>query len=32
MTDWANQEALLALQIDLEHQYGYSYKQAQAYV
>lgn len=32
MTDWANQEQLLALQIDLEQQYGYTTKQAEEYV
>jgi hypothetical protein len=32
MTDWTNQESLLALQIDLEQQYGYTEEQARAYV
>ena len=31
-TDWTNLEELLALQIELEQQYGYSYETAQNYI
>lgn len=32
MTDWSNQEQLLALQIDLQQQYGFSADEAKEYV
>lgn len=32
MTDWSNQESLLGLQIALEHQYGFTAEEAEAYV
>lgn len=32
MTDWSNLESLLALQIDLEQQYGFTTEEAKAYI